>query len=132
MNNSDLHQEALSPRQAANDRFKKSFNTWLWGSVLAATALHFAMFMFWPDMTAANASPDSPVIEMGEQFRPEIEVPAEPEAISPPAIPVIAELDTSILRDAGIGGTVLVHFFIDEEGTVQQTLVATSSGTRVP
>lgn len=130
MNNSDLHQEALS-RQAANDRFKKSFNTWLWGSVLAATALHFAMFMFWPDMTAANASPDSPVIEM-VNIPPEIEVPAEPEAISPPAIPVIAELDTSILRDAGIGGTVLVHFFIDEEGTVQQTLVATSSGTRVP
>ena len=38
----------------------------------------------------------------------------------------------TILRDAGIGGTVIVQFFIDEEGTVQQTLVATSSGTRVP
>ena len=33
-----------------------------------------------------------------------------------------------ILRDAGIGGTVSVQFFIDEEGTVQRTLVAQTSG----
>ncbi|MCY4645405.1 MAG: TonB family protein, partial [Gammaproteobacteria bacterium] len=33
-----------------------------------------------------------------------------------------------ILRDAGIGGTVNVHFFIDEEGMVQRTLVAQTSG----
>ena len=33
-----------------------------------------------------------------------------------------------ILRDAGIGGTVQVHFFIDEEGMVQRTLVAQTSG----
>ena len=33
-----------------------------------------------------------------------------------------------ILRDAGIGGTVNVQFFIDEEGTVQRTLVAQTSG----
>lgn len=34
----------------------------------------------------------------------------------------------TILRNAGIGGTVIVHFFIDEEGFVQRTLVAQSSG----
>lgn len=34
----------------------------------------------------------------------------------------------SILRDAGIGGQVVVHFFIDEEGAVQNTLVAQTSG----
>ena len=34
----------------------------------------------------------------------------------------------SLLRDAGIGGTVLVWFFIDETGVVQQTRVHTSSG----
>jgi TonB family protein len=36
----------------------------------------------------------------------------------------------SLLRDAGIGGTVLVWFFIDETGTVQQTRLHTSSGHR--
>ena len=33
-----------------------------------------------------------------------------------------------ILRDAGNGGTVNVHFFIDEDGEVQRTLVARTSG----
>ena len=33
-----------------------------------------------------------------------------------------------ILRDAGIGGTVRVHFFIDAEGTVQRTLLARNTG----
>jgi protein TonB len=33
-----------------------------------------------------------------------------------------------LLRDAGIGGTVQVHFYIDEEGQVVNTLVNTSSG----
>jgi len=33
-----------------------------------------------------------------------------------------------LLRDAGIGGTVLVWFFIDEEGRVQRTQVRESSG----
>ena len=33
-----------------------------------------------------------------------------------------------ILRDAGIGGTVNVHFFIDTEGVVQRVLVAQTSG----
>ena len=186
MNNSDLHQEALS-RQAANDRFKKSFNTWLWGSVLAATALHFAMFMFWPGMTAADVSIDSRVIEV-VPITPDIPKPPEPEPISRPASPVVTTADISeditiapttfednpvetlpeppedeagnlidrptftpmtvrpsltnerevqralereyptILRDAGIGGTVIVQFFVDEEGIVRRTLVATSSG----
>ena len=33
-----------------------------------------------------------------------------------------------ILRDAGVGGTTNVHFFIDAEGVVQRVLVAQSSG----
>jgi protein TonB len=36
----------------------------------------------------------------------------------------------SLLRDAGIGGTVLVWFFIDETGVVRQTRIHTSSGHR--
>ncbi len=145
------------------------------------------MFMFWPDMTAADVSSDSRVIEV-VPITPDVPKPPEPEPISRPAVPVIATADISddftiepttfddnpvetlqplreeeagslidepgftpytvrpdltnerevqralereyptILRDAGIGGTVYVHFFIDEEGTVQRTLVATSSG----
>ena len=185
MSDSDLHHQAPS-RTAANDRFKKSFNTWLWGSVLTATVLHFAMFMFWPDMTAANISVDPTVIEV--VVPDEIPLPPEPEPISRPAVPVITMADISeditisptkfrdnpvetlsdppeeeargliddvvftpmtvrpslvneremqralereypaILRDAGIGGTVYIHFFIDEEGTVQRTMAAVSSG----
>ncbi len=34
----------------------------------------------------------------------------------------------SSLRDAGIGGTVVMHFFIDEEGEVQNVVVQESSG----
>jgi protein TonB len=33
-----------------------------------------------------------------------------------------------LLRDAGIGGTVIVHFFIDEEGVVRNSVLAESSG----
>lgn len=186
MSDSDLHHQAPS-RAAANDRFKKSFNTWLWGSVLTATALHFAMFMFWPEMTAANVSVGTTAIEVVD-IPDEIPLPPEPEPISRPAVPVIATADIAeditispttfednpvetlveprdeeagslidepgftpmtvrpdltneremqralereypaILRDAGIGGTVLIHFFIDEEGTVRRTLVAKTSG----
>ena len=34
----------------------------------------------------------------------------------------------ALLRDAGIGGTVRVYFFIDEEGEVQDTRIDQSSG----
>jgi len=35
-----------------------------------------------------------------------------------------------LLRDAGIGGTVLVWFFIEEDGAIQRTQLHTSSGHR--
>ncbi|MDD9985408.1 MAG: energy transducer TonB [Spirochaetaceae bacterium] len=186
MNDRDLHHQA-APRTAANDRFKKSFATWLWGSVLTATALHFAMFMLWPDMTAADYTRTIVVPEV-VPLPPEVPIPPEPPTVSRPALPVIATADISeditispttfadnpvetlmqlrdeetgslidepvftpvtvrpgltnrrefqralereypvILRDAGIGGRVLVHLFIDEGGTVRRTLVAESSG----
>ena len=187
MSDRDQHHQASSPT-AANDRFKRSFGTWLWSSVLTATALHFAMFMFWPDMTAADYTRTvaGPIVVVPP---PDVPIPPAPPPISRPAVPVIATADISeditislttfrdnpvetlhdpredeartslidepgftpmtvppsltnerevqralereypaILRDAGIGGRVLVHFFIDEEGIVRRTLVAATSG----
>ncbi len=171
----------------ANDRLKKSFGSWFWGSMIAATAIHFALFIFWPRMETEDVSFSSMEIEAIE-LPPEIDIPPPPEAIARPATPVIAEaaLDEDItiatttfednpvenlppppedvatdisdapvftpytvspditnrrevsralereypplLRDAGIGGTVKVWFFIDEDGKVQDTRVNTSSG----
>lgn len=172
----------------ANEKFKKSFGTWFWGSMILATVMHFFVFFFWPEMTAADYSYDADEITAIE-LPPEIEIPPPPEAIARPATPVIASAEISeditiapttfqdnpvealpppptettttdlseaptftpftvkpgvknrdeltramereyppLLRDAGIGGTVLVHFFIDEEGVVQNALVAESSG----
>ena len=82
------------PLETANDRFKKSFDTWFWGSVLAATVVHFVLFMFWPSMTAEDVSFDSEEL-VAIELPPEIEIPPPPQAISRPATPVIAAADIS-------------------------------------
>ena len=38
----------------ANDKLKASFQSWFWGSIMAATVIHFCLFNFWPEMTAAD------------------------------------------------------------------------------
>jgi protein TonB len=173
----------------ANDRFKRSFGSWFWGSMILATLLHFAVFAFWPEMTAEDVSFTQDELEAIE-LPPEIEIPPPPQAIARPATPVIATADINeditiapttfaenpvnelppppvdnvtetdisaapvftpytvrpdiknrdevaralereyppLLRDAGIGGTVQVWFFIDETGAVQRTQVNQSSG----
>jgi len=172
----------------ANDRLKRSFGAWFWGSMIMATVAHFCVFNFWPEMTAEDVSFTSDELEAIE-LPPEIEIPPPPEAIARPATPVMASADIDeditiapttfednpvedlpppptetattdigaapvftpftvrpdiknrseisramereyppLLRDAGIGGTVTVWFFINEEGEVQQTRVNESSG----
>jgi len=172
----------------ANDRFKRSFGAWFWGSMIVATVAHFAVFAFSPEMNTEDFSVVSDQLEAIE-LPPEIEIPPPPEAIARPATPVIATADIDeditiapttfednpvedlppppdevtttdisaaptftpytvrpdiknrgevaralereyppLLRDAGIGGTVQVWFFIDEQGRVQQTQVNESSG----
>jgi protein TonB len=172
----------------ANERFKRSFGTWFWGSMIVATVAHFALFFFFPQLTAEDVSIVSDQLEAIE-LPPEIEIPPPPEQIRRPATPVIATADIDeditiapttfednpvedlppppeevtttdisaaptftpytvrpdiknrdevaralereyppLLRDAGIGGTVQVWFFIDEEGRVQRTQVNESSG----
>ena len=189
MNAQAIPAEAAADKlETENDRFKRSFRSWFWGSMIAATVVHFMLFQFWPTQTAEDVSFTAEELEMIE-LPPEIEIPPPPEAISRPATPVMATADIddditiapttfadnpvedlpppptddggtdisaapvftpmtvrpeirnrtevqaalmreypSILRDAGIGGTVVVWFFITEEGIVQDKRVSQTSG----
>jgi len=173
--------------ETANDIFKRSFDSWFWGSMIVATFVHAALFQFWPTLTAEDVSFTAEELEAIE-LPPEIEIPPPPEAISRPATPVIATATVDeditiapttfednqvedlpppptettvdiaaaptftpmtvrpeirnrsavnqamergyppILRDAGIGGQVLVWFFINEQGRVVDNRIANSSG----
>ncbi|MFQ5537409.1 MAG: energy transducer TonB [Gemmatimonadota bacterium] len=174
-------------KDTANDRLKRSFSAWFWGSMIAATVVHFALFAFWPELTAEDISYTADELEAIE-LPPEIEIPPPPQQIARPARPVIATADVEeditiapttfednpveelppppsdqatdissaptftpftvapsilnrreviqamereyppLLRDAGIGGTVRVYFFIDENGKVQDYRIDQSSG----
>ena len=173
--------------ETANDRLKKTFDSWFWGSMILATMVHFGAFVFTPDMTAEDISFTSEELE-AIVVPPEIEIPPPPQAISRPATPVIATADIdeditiapttfednpvddlppppeeiqtdisaaptftpftvapqllnltevqralvreypTVLRDSGIGGTVTVWFFIDENGQVKDNRIDQSSG----
>ncbi len=78
--------------ETENDRFKRSFQSWFWGSMITATVFHFMLFQFWPTQTVADMTFASGVIEMIE-LTPEIEIPPPPEAIVRPATPVVAAAD---------------------------------------
>ena len=171
----------------ANERFKRSFSAWFWGSITAATTLHFAIFAYMPSMAVADVGRDvDPTVVLN--IPPEVEIPPPPEAVRRPAKPVISSVplddvlpippntdlgdvpnlppppkaaDTgnvadepvfvvhtvrpkmlnqpevnrvlqreypALLKDAGIGGEVIVWLFIDEEGAVQNQLVKETSG----
>ncbi len=173
--------------ESANDRFKSSFSTSFWGSMITATVFHFVFFAF-----LNFGEPEDVSMSMDEiitmDIPPEIEIPPPPEAIARPATPVVTsavideditiapvtfdenpvenlppppdEVETDIgaapvftpytvkpdytngnevrralereypplLRDAGIGGTTIVWFFIDEQGVVQNQVVQQGSG----
>jgi protein TonB len=173
--------------ETANERLKRTFGSWFWGSMIAATVVHFGTFAFWPELTTEDFSFTSEELEAIE-LPPEIEIPPPPQQIARPATPVMATADIDeditiapttfeenpvdelppppeeqatdlssaptftpftvapsilnrtevvramereyppLLRDAGIGGTVRVYFFIDEGGAVQDTRIDQSSG----
>jgi protein TonB len=83
--------------ETENDRFKRSFRSWFWGSMIAATVVHFLAFQFWPTLTADDTSFTAEELETIE-LPPEIEIPPPPERIARPATPVIAttEIDEDI------------------------------------
>jgi len=172
---------------SANDEFKRSFSAWFWGSISAATLVHFMVFALWPSMAADDVSLSDDELEMID-IPEEIDIPPPPEQIARPATPVISdapiddditieditfeenpvenlppppdEVDTDfsdapvwtvrdvepyyknkeemqralereyppLLRDAGIGGTAVVWFLVDERGKVVQTQMQSSSG----
>ena len=91
----------------ANDRMKQSWDNLFWGSMIVAIVAHFGIFQLSPDMTAADVSFTSDVLEALAAHKeyvgvvvveaidipPEIEIPPPPEAIQRPATPVISEAE---------------------------------------
>ena len=75
--------------ETANDRFKRSFSDWFWGSMIVATVLHFGMFALWPDLTAEDVSFTVDELESIE-LPPDIQIPPPPKQISRPATPVVS------------------------------------------
>ena len=83
--------------ETANERLKRAFGSWFWGSMIAATALHAVTFAFWPELETEDFSFTTTELEAIE-LPPEIEIPPPPQQISRPATPVIAtaEIDEDI------------------------------------
>jgi len=89
--------EVHSLRGSANDRFKKSAESYLWGALCIAVVAHFGLFNFFPELTASDVSFGVDEFEAIE-LPPEVEIPPPPEQISRPAVPVVAatELEEDI------------------------------------
>lgn len=181
-------EETIASLGTANDRFKEGFPAWFWGSMIAATVVHFSLFKFWPELEAEDVSVVVSEIEV-ENIQPEIDIPPPPAAVSRPATPLIVdsnlvdddvtieltsfeenpvenlppppeEVETDIsqqyvytpvqvnpvlrneadiirqvervypvlLKDAGIGGSPVINFYLDAEGNVANFYLRESSG----
>jgi TonB family protein len=81
--------------ETANDRFKKSFSTYFWASMIGAVVVHFAVFAFFPQMYADDVATISTELE-AINIPPEVELPPPPEQIQRPARPVISD---AVLND---------------------------------
>ena len=88
--------------ETANDRFKRGFGNWVWGSVTAPAVLHFLRFPFCPTMTSADISISSDEMT-GIEIPNEIKIPPPPQQIARPATPVISA--TAIDDDITIAPT---------------------------
>lgn len=74
---------------SANDRLKRSFPVWFWGSLTAAAMMHAAVMALAPTLQAEDSS-FSMTEMMAIAMPPEVEIPPPPEAIRRPANPVVS------------------------------------------
>jgi hypothetical protein len=118
----DTAGETLVYQQTANDRFKKSSNQWFFGCIVLATALHFGLFQFFPELTASDVSFGINEFEAIE-LPPEVEIPPPPEQISRPAVPVVAA--TELEEDITIAPTTF------EENPVENLPPPPSDASRI-
>ncbi|MGD2217575.1 MAG: energy transducer TonB [Gemmatimonadales bacterium] len=83
-------------RKTANQQFKDSLNRWFFGSIMLATALHFGVFAFFPELTAADFGPELPPDSLIVVLP--YDIPPPPEPIARPAVPVVSpvQLDDDI------------------------------------
>ena len=79
-------------RETANDRFKRSFSGWVWGSVTLAAVFHFALFEYFPTLTAADLGRDETTI-IKLLPPPDVKIPPAPEKIRRPQVPVPSSVD---------------------------------------
>jgi periplasmic protein TonB len=93
----ERHASAQESVETANDRFKRGFGDWFWGSLIAATVIHFLAFAFWPQMSTADVRFTTDEL-IAIEIPPEIEIPPPPEQIVRPATPVVsaAQIDDDI------------------------------------
>ncbi|MEJ2482585.1 MAG: energy transducer TonB [Gemmatimonadota bacterium] len=73
----------------ANERFKRDYSSWLWGSVIVATFAHFALFNWFPQLEAADLGSVSEEI-ISVDLPPEVKIPPPPEQIARPATPRVS------------------------------------------
>ena len=92
----------------ANDRFKQSYSALTYLGLILATALHFAVFEFFPQLEAADLGTVSEELSAIE-LPPEVKIPPPPEQIARPATPRVAA--AAVDEDVTIAMTTL-----DSEG----------------
>lgn len=79
-------------RETANDRFKRRFGRWMGCGVMVAAVFHFALFQFFPELTAEDLSTEPGRITDIELLK-KIDIPPPPEPIQRPPIPVVGDVD---------------------------------------
>ncbi len=94
--------ETHAVHETANDAFKRNASDWLAYGLIGAVAVHFALFVFFPKLQAADLSGAGDALETIE-LPPEVQIPPPPEQISRPATPKVAAAD--ITEDVTIAPT---------------------------
>ena len=109
--------------ETQNEQFKQSFDSWLWGSMIVATVLHFMLFQFWPTQTVEDVSFTPEELRIID-IPPDIEIPPPPKAISRPGTPVMAA--EKIDDDITIAPTTFASNPIDDLPPPPRALVSRS------